>query len=120
MENEIKYLAFSLKEKIETDSRILSLLESERIVNEDLAIKELSIQLGKVELEYNEALKHSIPESELLKSIQKRLFQAKQKLDSHPLVIQYQKNYQAVRLLYGLINQQLFNVFNQHVCEVHR
>ena len=49
----------------------------------------------------------------------KLLYEAKLNLDNHPLVKEYNEAYKEVRLLYEIINKELFNDFNlkgKHQC----
>ena len=98
----------SLKETLQNDERVILLNEIEKRMESDEEVMRLSYLKDNAAMEYNDALKHFKEDDPFVKEKQSRLYEAKYNLDSHPLVKQYNKAYQEVRLLYEHINEEIF------------
>lgn len=106
-----------LKRGIEEDERVLYLLEMEKKLSNDPLAMKLAYQKDIKAMEYEDALKHFKEDSKEVEAAQKALYLAKKELDSLEIVKEYNKAYQAVRLLYEDINKELFSEFkNKHSC----
>ena len=100
-----------LREAINSDPRLLKLNELDKKLNEDEDVMKLAYQKDMALLSYEDTLKHFKEDSSEAKEAQKRLHEAKLKLDLHPLVKQYNEAYKEVRLMYEKINDVLFSSF---------
>ncbi|MGN1295275.1 MAG: YlbF family regulator [Bacilli bacterium] len=78
------------------------------IENDDEVIK-LSEELKRLEREYSSLLNHEEETSTEAKKKQKELFEAKKRLDSHPLVQQYYQCLQEVNEPLHYLEYQLLN-----------
>lgn len=106
-----------LKKNIENDPRVLLLNELDRKINNDEEVMKLAYQKDMALLSYEDSLKHFGEESKETKAAQKRLYEAKLSLDNNELVKQYNLAYKQVRIMYEIINEELFNDFkNKHRC----
>ena len=102
---------------LESDPRIKKLEELEEAVNDNSEIKALSNSLQKAEYDFEEKKTHFGGSSEEAKAAQKALYGAKLKLDSHPLVKEYNAAYIVVKDLYLYIDDILFSSFRvRHTC----
>ena len=111
MQDKMLEKIYSLKDAIENDERILDLQNKEKIMEENEEVMVLSYRYSCAQNDYNDALKHYGEGSEELKVYQKKLFIATENLDSHPLVKDYLKAYQEVRLMYEEIEKNLIKPF---------
>lgn len=102
---------YALKDAINNDPRVLDLLKKEKNMEENEEVMVLSYHYSRAQDEYNNALKHYKEDSDEIKIYQKKLFEAKQKLDSHCLVKDYLKAYKEVRLMYKEIEELIINPF---------
>ena len=106
-----------LKKAIENDPRVLKLNELDKKLNENEDVMRLAYQKDNASFEYNETLKHFKEDSDEARNAQKKLYEAKFKLDSHPLVKKYNEAYKEVRKIYDEINEKIFKRFyNQTGC----
>ena len=105
-----------LKEKINSDPRVLLLNELEKKMNEDEEVMALAYQKDVASSIYSDTLNHYSSESKEAEEALKKLHEAKYKLDSHPLVKEYLKAYQEVRKLYEEVNEILFSNFSANLC----
>lgn len=106
-----------LKTAVNNDPRLKALIDIERRMEEDADVMRLAYQKDQAETFYNDALRHFSNDSNEVKKAQNALFVAKSQLDKHPLIREYLLAYREVRLLYEQINQTLFSLFKEHVCE---
>lgn len=120
MDIELMKEAYALKEVLESDERIIKLKQDETEMENSEEVMRLSYAFSCAQDEYNDILKHFKPESEEAKKYQRKLYEAKFNLDSHPLVKQYLQSYQEVRLIYNEIQNKIFKPFNTHECNEKR
>lgn len=116
MDEELIKQAYALKELLDSDERVLKLNEAEKEMENSEGVMRLSYAYSVAQDEYNDALRHFKIESNEARELQKKLYEAKKSLDEHPLVQNYLKRYQDVRLMYNKIQNELFKPFNRHVC----
>lgn len=116
MEQEFFNSIFSLKEAINADERVVRLngIDSEVKSNDEILI--LSYKKDLAEVNYEDALKHFSETSLEVKTAQKELYQAKLKLDEHPLTKKYNLAFKEVREMYKKMNNELFKPFSNHSC----
>ena len=112
--------AYALKELMETDERVIKLKKDEEEMENNEEVMRLSYIFSCAQNEYNDILKHFKVDSEEAKKYQKKLYEAKTNLDSHPLVRKYLQSYQEVRLIYNKIQKEIFKPFNNHECNEKR
>lgn len=101
-----------LKEKMNSDPRVIELNKIENELNNSDEVMKLAYKKDMAVIDFEDALKHFGEKSNEAKEAQKVLANAKLELDKHPLVIKYNKAYQEVRLYYEEISQKLFGEFN--------
>ena len=107
-----------LKIAIEKDPRVLKLNELDAMLNKDEEVMRLAYQKDAAVTEYEDALKHFKEDSIEVRTAQKKLYEAKLKLDLHPLVKQYNEAYKEVRKIYDEINEKIFKKFyNKTSCD---
>ena len=106
---------YDLKEALDNDPRIILLKEKETIMENNDEVMMLSYYYSRAQDVYCDALKYYVEGSEELKEYQRKLFIAKEKLDSHPLVQDYLKAYQEVRLMYENIESTLITPFKSKI-----
>ncbi|MCR5185332.1 MAG: YlbF family regulator [Bacilli bacterium] len=116
MNEEILLSANKLKEALKNDERIIALNAIEKKMMESEEVMALSYQKDVAADKYNDMLRIYKENSEEVTSSLKELAEAKKKLEEHPLVREYLKAYQKVRLLYEEINQTLFSSLNNDFC----
>ena len=106
-----------LRNELANDKRILNLNRCEGKMEHSEEVMALAYQKDVAENAYNDSLRHFNIRSQEVKLAQKALFEAKTKLDSHPLVRQYLLAYHDVRILYEELNNELFSPFKERLCE---
>ena len=116
MENQIYQKAMSLKEKINSDKRIINLAKLEKEMENNEEVMVLTYKKDLASSRYSDILNYYSEDSDEAKKVLKELHQAKLNLDNHPLVQQYLKAYKEVRELYQSINEILFANFNANLC----
>ena len=99
----------NLKAALDKDSRVILLNELDKKLNASEEVMKLSYKKDMALVKFEDALKHFGENSPEVKDAQKELYEAKKNLDLHPLVIEYNKAYKEVRILYNKINDELFN-----------
>ena len=104
----------SLKEALDSDERVILLNEIENRMNSDEEVMKLAYQKDTALVNFEDALKHFPEGSNEVKEAQRKLYESKLKLDSHPLVDEYRKAYLKVKELYDQINKELFMDFNKN------
>lgn len=117
MTKDIYNVAYSLKELLDNDERVILLDELEKKMNENEEVMALAYQKDLAVNEYSDALNHFSSDSEEVKKAQHNLFIKKEALDNHPLVRDYLKAYSEVRDLYYQVNEILFNNLSLHMKE---
>ena len=100
MEQNLYEKLTALKEGIAKDPRVIKLNELDQKLSSDEEAMKLSYQKDLMSTYYEDAIKHFGEESKEAKEAQKKLYEAKYKLDSLQIVKEYNKAYQEVRLLY--------------------
>ena len=109
---------YALKEALNNDPRVVDLLKKEKAMEESEEVMVLSYRYSRAQDDYSDALKHYKEDSDEIKIYQRKLFEAKQILDAHPLVREYLKAYQEVRLMYEKIESVIILPFSSKVkCE---
>mgnify|MGYP001769965431 CR=1 FL=1 len=104
-------LTYQLRDLINNDETFLIL----RNLEHDLDLNEEIIELSTKMHVALEAFEKCDSDQEKI-ILQQRLHEAKLALDMHPLVREYYKAYQPVRLMYQEIQTSLFTPFNLHFC----
>lgn len=117
MAKDIYNVAYSLKELLDNDERVILLDVLEKKMNENEEVMALAYQKDLAVNEYSGALNHFSSDSEEVKKAQHNLFVKKEALDNNPLVRDYLKAYSEVRDLYYQINEILFNNLSLHMKE---
>ena len=112
--------AYALKEILEKDERVIKLKQDEYEMENSEEVMRLSYSFSCAQDEYNDILKHFKPDSDEARKYQRKLYESKANLDSHPLVKKYLQSYQEVRLIYNKIQKEIFNPFNTHECKEKR
>ncbi|MCH5172426.1 MAG: YlbF family regulator [Erysipelotrichales bacterium] len=112
--------AYVLKELLENDERIIRLKKDEKEMENSEEVMRLSYAFSCAQNEYNDILKHFKTDSDEAKKYQRKLYEAKKNLDSHPLVKKYLQSYQEVRLVYNKIQDEIFKPFIAHECKEKR
>lgn len=105
-------LLYELKDSLNKDDRIILLNKIEEELNNDKNVNLLAMKKNRINEEYNELLRFNDENSDIVKNKQKELYLAKKELDELPIVKQYNKAYQDVRLLYEHISKELFDKLN--------
>lgn len=100
-----------LKEAINNDPRLLKLNELDKRLNNDEEVMRLAYKKDMASVSYEDALKHFSKDSKEVRDAQKRLHEAKLELDNNELVKEYNLAYKEVRLMYEMINEELFAKF---------
>ena len=98
---------------------VKKLKEIEKKMNEDLEILKLSNDFSLAQSEYNSSLNHYSFDSEEARKYQKKLYESKNRLDSHPLVKEYYKYLSMVNEPLHYLEFNLFSKFtsNDHKCK---
>lgn len=108
--------AYTLKEYIDNDERVILLNKLEKEMMDDEEVQALSYRKDLMNTYYNDALKIYPKDSKEVAAALKRLYEAKKALDEHPKVVAYLKAFQSVRLLMEEINTILYKEFNENLC----
>ena len=103
--------AIKLKEEIDNHPLILQLNKIEKTMEDNKEVITLYFAKEKAISDYNFELSHFKEDSIEVKNAQKQLYEAKLKLDSHPLIQEYNSCYKKVKQLYNHINNILFKDF---------
>ena len=113
---DIYFLSEKLKEAINKDPRYIALVEAEEKMNKDKGVITLVMAKENALNEYNDILSHFDRNSETALKYQKKLYEAKKALEEHPLVKDYLKKYQEMRIIYEQIEDILFSSLNTSMC----
>ena len=116
MDERLSELTYQLKEQLNNDPRVIALNESEKKMNESEEVMALSYKKDRALDYYNEMLRFFSDDSPATIKARQDLAQAKKELESHPLVRDYLKKYQEVRLLFEQVNKVLFSYLNKEMC----
>ena len=116
MLDDIYLKASELKEKLDSDPRVVLLNKLEKEMNENEEVMALAYQKDMAAINYSDVLNHFSEDSAEAQDALKKLHEAKLNLDNHPLVKEYLKAYIEVRDLYNEINGILFSDFSANLC----
>ena len=116
MPNDVILETYLLKTMLDNHPVITTLNQLEKAMDEDKTVQHLSSAFQRIQAQYNETLHYFPSQSDEAEKVQRALFEAKQKLDLHPLVHQYYQIYREVRVIYQSIQDALFTPFTSHVC----
>ena len=116
MEKSIFDKSYQLKNELQNDHRIAELNRLEKAINENEEVMALAYKKDMAADNYSEMVRLFKQDSEEAKTAMKALSEAKEKLDSHPLVREYISAYQKVRDLYEEMNSILFSSLNAELC----
>lgn len=114
---DIYSLSYELKRAIEEDPRIIHLNRIEKEMNENEEVMALTYKKDRANDDYSDALNHFKEDNPIVIETQKRFYETKKNLESHPVVREYLSAYQQVRILYEEINKLLFSILNRNLCE---
>lgn len=102
-------LAYKLRQEIDESTVGQALLKSEASLNKDEEALNMQQQVEEKSVLYHEAL---LTEDEnKIKVAQHELYLVKLAFDQLPVVKEYRKNYAQVRLIYEMINKEVFSHF---------
>ncbi len=116
MPKDIYQKTLDLKDKINSDPRVILLNKLEKEMNDNEEVMALAYQKDMAAVSYSDVLNHYSEDSKEAQEALKKLHEAKLKLDNHPLVRDYLKAYAEVRDLYNQINEVLFSDFAANLC----
>lgn len=116
MEKDIFEEVYALKQVLVSHPLVIELEQVEIAMNESEEVQTLSQAFHRVQDRYNETLHYFPANSKEAETLQRDLFEAKQRLDIHPLVHQYYRLYREVRSIYQKVQDALFTPFTSHVC----
>ena len=116
MEKDIIEEAYTLKQAMTQHPHVIELEQIEAAMNQSEEVKALSLFFHQAQNRYNELLHYYPTDSHEVEVAQRDLFEAKQKLDLHPLVHQYYGLYREVRAIYQQVQDALFTPFTSRVC----
>ena len=108
MDASIYNLTLELKELMKNDERFIRLNELEKKMNDNEEVMRLSYLKDATNNEYNDALKYYSEDDEHVLKARLKLKEAKEKLDTHPVVKKYLEAYKEVRDLLLEVNDILF------------
>ncbi len=115
MEDVLMSKIYQLKECLLRDERVLDLEAKEKRMEQDEEVMVLSYRFNCAQNDYNDALRHYEEGSQELLAYQKKLYESKKALESHPLVQDYLKAYKKVRELYHEMESVLFADFKENI-----
>lgn len=111
MDEKIYLLVEELKATLDGDERIIHLNKIEKEMNENEEVILLSYKKDLAASSYSDLLKIYNEENEQVIIARKKLLEAKNNLDNHPVVREYLKSFQEVRTLLYEVNNILFDDF---------
>ncbi len=112
MEKNLYEALLEFKICLDDDKRIKKLNKAEKNLNDSLEVAALIKNKDEAAKTFGNVLSHYEENSDEVKNAQRKLYEEKLALDSHPLVKQYRKCYSDVNDLYMHINDVLFGDFN--------
>lgn len=110
-------LSYELKKAIDNDERVILLERLENEMNNSEEVMKLAYVKDMKADNYENALRFFKEDSDEVKLARQELYLAKKALDEHPLVKAYLKAYSEVRDLYFEVNQRLFSILDEEICE---
>lgn len=117
MRNETYQAIIDLKENIKSSEAYITLLEKEKVMENNEEVISLAYQVDIASSEYSEILKHFKEGSHEEKEARHKLYVAKKALDEHPLVKDYLAAYQRLRIMLEEINDILFKDISLDLCK---
>lgn len=115
MDDKIYFLTKDLKNEMDKDPRFIRLNELNKKMNDDESVIRLAIKKDELNDKYNDLLRFYKDDDEVVVKARKELLQAKIELESHPLVKEYLKAYNEVKLLLLEVNDILFSDFKEKI-----
>lgn len=116
MNENIYKISLKLKNEITSNQIYISLIESEKKMEEDDEVISLAIIKDKALEKYNDMIKYFGEDSPNALEARKELFIAKEKFENHPLVRLYLLNYQKLRLMLNEVNDIVFEGLKEKLC----
>ena len=116
MSNDIYQNASELKEKLQSDERVVLLNKLEKEMSGNEEVMALAYKKDMAAVKYSDTLSHYSDDSVEAKEALRELSKAKEELNNHPLVKEYLEAYKVVRDLYAEINEVLFSDFAANLC----
>ena len=116
MDEKILNLVVKLKIEMDNDPRFLRLKEIEKKMDNDESVMRLAYQKDIKNDQYNDMLKLYDENHPNSIKARKELAEAKEALDSHPVVKEYLEAYAEVRMLLYKVNEILFKDFKGERC----
>lgn len=113
MDIKLLELTNNLKNEIENDFRIILLNSLDKEISSNEEIMSLAYKKDVASTYYSDLLKIYKDDSLEVIAARKTLYEAKKNLDSHPLIVKYNKAYFDVKNLLDEINKILFNDFSE-------
>ena len=108
----ISELTSELKNKIENSEIMQSLLIYEKEMENNEEVMALSYRYSCAQVDYSDLLKYYKEDSDEVRNAQKKLYESKLKLETHPVVKKYLDKYQELKDLYREIENELFERFD--------
>lgn len=116
MNENIYQICLKLKSEITSNEIYISLLESEKKMEEDDEVISLAYLKDQALDKYNDMIKYFGEDSPNTLEARKELFLAKEKFENHPLVREYLSNYQKLRLMLNEVNDIVFEGLKEKLC----
>lgn len=113
MDIKLLELTNNLKKEIENDQRVILLNNLDKEISSNEEIMSLAYKKDVASTNYSDLLKIYKDDSREVVNARKALYEAKKNLDSHPLIVSYNKAYRDVKELLDEINKSLFNDFSE-------
>jgi cell fate (sporulation/competence/biofilm development) regulator YlbF (YheA/YmcA/DUF963 family) len=117
MREETYLSLMNLKELLKNDSRIISLNEIEKEMENNSEVQLLAYKKDMLVNEYNDMLRLFKDDSEEVKKARYNLYLAKRELESHEVVREYFKKYSVVRNLLEVIEELIFEGLETRLCK---
>jgi cell fate (sporulation/competence/biofilm development) regulator YlbF (YheA/YmcA/DUF963 family) len=106
--------AYSFKDILEKDERVLNLLQCDQAINKNQTLIQLVEAYQLAQRNYESVWQNFGDESDLVQQARHHLHQVKTSVDTEPSVQQYLKAYAEVRKIYQHIQEEIFLSFKSH------
>lgn len=113
MDIKLNELTQELKEQMNNDPRFILLDKLEKEISENEEIMRLAYKKDMASLAYSDKLKIYSEDSLEIEPYRRALYEAKLALDTHPLIIEYNKAYKNVREVIDNVNNIIFTGFKE-------
>lgn len=113
MDEKLYELTSELKKMMLNDQRFILLNKLETEISNNEEIMALSYKKDVAATTYSDLLKIYKEDAKEVESARKALYEAKLALDSHPLIVEYNKAYKEVRKVLDNINNIIFTDFTK-------